>query len=167
MRKLLVGLLAVAFVGLAARADDEKYTSKGGKYSIAFPADAKVKTETKDANGLKMYFATVEVKDKAYAVMYMDLPDAVKDVPAKDLLDAAEKGAVKESKGKLLDSADITFGKKKYPGREILVDKDGNKVRSRIILVETRAYVTVVGGPKDFADGKAATAFLDSFELTK
>lgn len=167
MRKLLAAVAVLVCAGLVGGADDEKYKSKDGKYTVSFPADAKVTTKTQEAGGVSMKFAQVEQKDKAYIVMYMDLPEAVKDVPVKNLLDNAEKGSVKETKGKLLDSKDIEFGKKKYPGREFVVEKDGSKIRSRIIVVGIRVYVVVVGGPKDYATGKEGDSFLDSFELTK
>src|SRR5436309_1841916 len=115
MRAALAAVVVVACAALAAGADDEKYTSRDGKVAVAFPANSKVKTETKeDGSGVKMYVAAVEDKNRAYAVMYFDAPDAAKNVPAKDLLDGAVKGAVRESKGKLVESKDITFGKKKY-----------------------------------------------------
>lgn len=168
MRQPLVAAAILVSATFVTGADDEKYTSKAGRYAVAFPAGSKVKTEAKDTGALKLNFATVELKGAtAYAVMYVDLPEQVKDVPVKDILEAAEKGAVKESKGKVETSKEIAFGEKKYPGREVLIDKDGDKIRSRIILVETRAYVVVVGGSKDFAKTKEGDRFLDSFELTK
>jgi hypothetical protein len=167
MRQILTALVILAGVALTASAADEKYKSKEGKFEIQFPADKKVETETKKASGLDMYMATVKDGDKAFIAMYMDFPAAAKDIPAKTILDGAEKGSVSQSGGKLEKSKDIEFGKNKYPGRELLVEKDGNKIRTLIILAETRMYVIAVGGPKDFATTKDASKFLDSFEITK
>jgi hypothetical protein len=166
------GLLAVAVLAgaaLAAGADEEKkYTSKDGKFAVTFPAGLKVKTTKQDiGNGLSLTMTVAEAKDQAYSVMFMAMPDAVKDIPAKTILDGAEKGAVEKSGGKLVKSKTLEFGKAKYPGRDVLVEKDGNKVRTWIIFAETRMYVVLVGGPKEFAAGKEAQAFLDSFEITK
>ncbi|MDB5306341.1 MAG: hypothetical protein JWO38_543 [Gemmataceae bacterium] len=166
------GVLAVVvFAGatLTAGADDEKkYTSKDGKFAVAFPTDGKVKTTKQEVGGgLTINMVVAEGKDRAYSVMFMSLPEAAKDVPAKNILDGAEKGAIDKSGGKLIKSKEIEFGKAKHPGRDILVEKDGNKVRTWIIYTDTRIYVVLVGGPKDYASGKEAQAFFDSFEITK
>ncbi len=169
MRQLLAALAVVVCGALTAgAADDEKYASKDGKYTIQFPAGTKVKTSTSKAGDIDMYTALAESgADKAYMVMYMDLPAAVKDIPAKTILDGGQKGALDNSGGKLESAKDITFGKNKLPGREVVIVKDDNKIKCRIILADTRAYVVLVGGPKDFALTKDGTKFLDSFEITK
>ena len=169
MRTVLTALAVVTCAALTAgAADDEKYTSKDGKFAVQFPKGAKVTTETQKNGGLDMKVAKVaDGADKKFIVMYVDLPDAAKNAPAKTLLDAIEAGMVKTSGGKLDGSKDFESGKGKYPGRELLVDKDGAKTKARLVLVETRAYIVIVGGPKEFATEKDATAFLDSFEVTK
>jgi hypothetical protein len=46
------------------------------------------------------------------------------------------------------------------------VDKDGMIVKTHIIVADPRVYVLVVGGPGEYGNSKAASAFLKSFELT-
>src|SRR5262245_22674769 len=99
--------------------------------------------------------------------MYAELPAAAKNVPAKAILDGAEAGAAAKGKGKLLSTKEITLGKDKHPGRELLLEKDMNKIKTRIILAHNRIYTVIVGGKGDFATGKDADKFLDSFELTE
>lgn len=165
-------LLAAAFLLLASftsfAADDKKYTSKEGKFAAQFPAGAEVKEDKKAAGGgIEMRLFIVDKKDKAFIVMYMDLPDAAKNVEPKKILDGAETGAVNQSGGKLKSSKDFEFGKTNLPSREVLVDKEGNLIKSWVILNGTRVYVLAVGGPKEFATEKEGTAFLKSFEITK
>lgn len=167
MRHALAALAVVGFVALAATAADEKYASKEGKYTVQFPDGATVKNESKSAGAAKMEFAATELKGNGYMVMYMDLPDGAQNLPAKTLLDAGEKGGVDKSGGKLVTTKDFEFGKDKLPGREFVVEKGDMKAASRIILTKTRLYVVTVTGPKDFATSKEATAFLDSFQITK
>lgn len=167
MRRALAALAVVALVALTATAADEKYASKEGKFAVQFPDGEKVKTETKNAGAAKMEFAAVAAKGNEYMVMYMELPDAAQKLPPKTLLDAGEKGGVDNSGGKLLTTKDFEFGKDKLPGREFVIEKGEIKAASRIILTKTRLYVLTVAGPKDFATSKEATAFLDSFQLTK
>lgn len=170
MRHVLAAAVVVCAALTAGAADEEKYTSKEGKFTVRFPKGAKVvKTDTvKTADGSELHrIAAADGKEKVYMVMYGDLPDSVKNVPAKTLLDTAEKGGVERIKGKLVSSKDIELGKNKLPGREFVVEKDGNKLRNRTFLVDARLYTVIVGGTKDFATTKEATAFLDSFEITK
>ncbi len=172
MRYTGAAMAAVLAFGLVGSADDaaagKKYVSKEGGFSVRYPAGADVKTKSQDApGGLKMIVTGVEAEKKAYMVMYMSLPDGiVKVAGAKGILDGAADGAVKKSGGKLVSAKDITFGKGKHPGREVVVDKDGNLVRTQVIVADPKIYVLVVGGPGEFANTKAAADFLASFELT-
>src|SRR5262245_10271227 len=167
MRPVLALVLFVGVTVCVQAADDEKYTSKEGKFAIQFPAGSKVKTATQKAGGISLNLASVESDGKTYVTMYTELPEAATKLPPKTLLDAMEKGAVDKSGAKLDSSKDITFGKDKLPGRESVMDKDGNKITARLILADMRVYMVMVGGPKDFATSKDATKFLDSFEITK
>lgn len=164
MRTLIAaGFLMVGAGFVTAQDDEEKYTDKAGKYSVIFPAGAKVMKMTQDQGGLKMYTAAAESKGNAFVVMYADFPDAVKDVDPKIIFDGAQKGAAGD--GKVVNSKDLTHGTKKYPAREIVVDKGGMKLRARIILANTRMYIAIVGGGEDFADSKQAKDFIKSLEL--
>jgi hypothetical protein len=167
MRQVLAAVVILVSAALVTGADDEKYTSKAGKYAVAFPAGAKVKTDVKDAGGLKMNFAIVEDQGNAFAVIHIDLPEQPKGDAVKAFLDSVENGALRKTGAKVVESKDTTFGKEKYPSREVVMEKDGTKGRARLILVETRVYAILVRGPGDFATGKDADRFLDSFELTK
>ena len=75
-----IGVVAVLVgCGLAAAAD-EKYESKDGKFKVAFPKDAKVKTVNQGAGAAKLNMVVAEGGDKAHLVMFMTLPDEVKNV---------------------------------------------------------------------------------------
>jgi hypothetical protein len=169
MRHILTALAVVACAVLTAgAADDEKYTSKEGKYAVVFPTGEPVKTDTTKSSDIDIHIATVKTADKTYIVTYMDLPaTAVREVPAKTFFDGGQKTAVANTGAKIDSTKDFAFGKEKYPAREVVADKDGNKIRSQLILAGTRLYFLTVAGPKDFATGKDATAFFESFEITK
>ena len=53
------------------------------------------------------------------------------------------------------------------PGREFVVDKGKQRVRYRVVLRDARLYQVAAIGTADFATGKDATQFFESFELTK
>jgi hypothetical protein len=165
MRTLIAGLFLFAGAGFVTAQDDEgKYTDKAGKYTVTFPAGVKVMKMNQDQAGLKMFTAAAADKNNnAFVVMYADFPDAVKDVEPKIIFDGAQKGAAGD--GKVTSSKDLTHGTKKYPAREIVIDKGGMKLRARIILANTRMYIAIVGGGEDFADSKEAKDFIKSLEL--
>ncbi|QEG29100.1 hypothetical protein GobsT_38890 [Gemmata obscuriglobus] len=164
MRNALAALVVVAAAGLAASGADEKYTSKEGKFTARFPSDLTVKTEAKKAGAIEMQVASAkDDKENSFTVMYVDLPAAAK-APPKAVLDGIEAGMVSKSGCKVESTKEITYGAAKYPGREVLVDKDGAKIKTRIILAESRVYIVFAGGPKGFGATDAATKFLDSFE---
>jgi hypothetical protein len=170
LRLLICGMLVVCAGGLVRAQDDDepmKYTSKEGKFAIMFPAGSKVKKQKQDASGIEVNIYMVDKGDQAYAVMTMLLPEGAEDLPPKTLLDGGQKGAVEKSGAKLLKAKDMSFGPKKLPGREVLVEKDGNQLRAYLIIDGRRVYMVLVGGPDEFASGKEATAFLKSFEITR
>ena len=161
-----IGVVAVlAGCGLAVAADG-KYESKDGKFKVAFPKDAKVKTVDQTAGATKINMFVADGGDKAHLVMVMSLPDEVKTVPAKTLLDKVEKGPAQKG-GKLISTRDMTFGPDKLPAREVQIEKDGKNNRLWIIIAGTRLYMVSVAGKGDYATTKEATAFLESFEITK
>jgi hypothetical protein len=154
---------------LAADAPTERYASAEGGFVAYFPVGAEVKTKTVDAGGgLKAVVttATVNAARQTYIVTYTAHQKGVLKAPAKAVLDLGEKATVAQPKTARLASKDFTVGKAKYPAREILTVRDGNETRTRFIAADPVLYTLVVGGPKEFASGKEATDFLDTFELT-
>jgi hypothetical protein len=167
LRTLTVLALVTCATLCSGAPDDKKYLSKEGQYAVKFPPGASVKTEMSKVNDIEISLAFVNVDDKAYFVMCMAFPSAVKGETAKGMLDWAEKVGVSRTGGKAESSKGFEFGKEKYPGREIVADKDGAKARARLIIAGKRIYILTVGGPKDFATSDDATKFLDSFEIMK
>src|SRR4051812_47665372 len=93
-----IGVLAVLAGWWTAAAADEKYESKEGKFKVAIPKGVKVVTSQEDGgNGQKLNAFKAEHGEKLYMMTYFDRPGALKDVPAKELLDALQKGFVQMS----------------------------------------------------------------------
>lgn len=176
MVRLMLAAVAVLAAGGAGRADDTqkgqaddapKYASKAGRYKARFPDGAKPKVSKQDlAGGLVLHVAVVEAEQKAFTVMYSDLPAAVDKADPKGVLDGAEKGAVTKGSRQVGKGKDFEFGKQKRKGRELVIEKDGATFKTWIILAPGRMYVLVVGGADEFGTSAAATDFLKSFELT-
>lgn len=170
MRTLLSSVaVLVAACGLAAQ-DDKKYESRDGKYAVAFPGAPA--TDTKKAGELTLSTAAVEAKGVSYLVIYSDLPaESVKASKAEDILENGEKGLVDNFKAKVTKSQSTTFGKDKYPARnvtaEVKVDATTLQLRLRIVLVNNRVYQVLAVGSPEAVSGAAADKFFESFEVRK
>jgi len=170
MRATLASLAFMAFGGIALAQPRAAYSSSEGKYSIKFPGEPKATTnKTKSAVGeLKVNTATYVTTDtNVFMITYTDFPaSATKPEHHGTLFDGLRDG-LKGREGKIVSEKEIEFGPDKLPGREVVVDKGKQRVKSRIILRDTRVYQVAVMGTANFVDGQEATGFLDSLELTK
>ena len=172
MRAAAVGFALVAFAGVLV-AQPGGFTSGEGGYRIKFPGAPKVtEPTTKSAVGdLTVTVATYATADgSTFMVSHADYPAAaMKPDKLATLFDGIRDG-VKGRDGKLLgDEKSGPFGADKLPGREFTVEKDKVKqrIKFRILIKDNRVYQVVAIGPAEFVNGKDATAFLESFELTK
>lgn len=170
MRAAVIGFALVALALAPTARAAEPYKSPDGKYSVRFPKDPKVTSQTpRTAVGdLKVTVATYANSDgNVYMVSFTDFPEtAAKPANHASLFDGVVEGI--KGQGKLVgDVKEIAFGPDKLPAREFVVDKGKQRVRVRVILHGTRLYQVATVGTADFAGGKDATLFLDSFELTK
>ncbi len=167
IRMLLAGFVVVSAMAGQSRAD-EKYSPEGSNLAITFPAAPKTAKQEVDTpvGKLAMHIATHEVnKGLAMIVIYNDYPDAVVAAKPKDVL-ARVKDGTRGAAGKELADKEITLGK--VPGRDFLLDKEGQFYRARIYLDGNRLYQVIVSGAKkDEVTGATADKFLDSFEISK
>ena len=169
MRYTGAALVAALACGLVGSADEaEKYVSKDGGYAVQFPPGAEVAVKTQDApGGLKAVVTTALLKAdrQTYVVVHTPHTKGVLKAAAKAVLAAGEKATLAPPGTAKVAVKDFTFGREKFPARDVLTDRDGNQTRTRFILADPKLYTLVVGGPKEFASGPEADAFLDSFEL--
>lgn len=167
MRGAFAAVAVLVAAGLVA-ADEKKYESKDGKFVVAFPAGKEVKSTSEVLFGQK--YSTVSVLEKEVVRMVFLLEPLAETTDLsvrKRIMDVLQVWTLDKFEGKPLKSAETTFGSGKLPARDVLVEKDGDKIRALIILDGSRGYVVLVGGPKDYATGKEASAFVESFELKK
>jgi hypothetical protein len=169
MRKPLFVLAALCLApALLARPAGEVYTSAAGGYSATFPGTPKEETRTQPGpvGEVKVHLAYyASTNGVAYLTSYHDYPGRPPADQQKAILDAVVKGAAAD--GKLAETKDVTHGDAKLPGRSYRVDKGKTAVRGVVVLKDGRVYQAVVAGPKDLVGGKDATAFLESFTVSK
>lgn len=171
MRAAIVGLLLIALATPTVAQPRGAYKSRDGQYAVKFPGTPKVTEQTAktDLGELTVTVATYANTDgSVFMVSHSDFPDAsTKPANHATLLDGIRDG-VKGRDGKLIGSSKaIEFGPDKLPGRDFTVDKGKQRVRFRVILRDNRVYQIAAIGTAKFADGKDATEFIESFELTK
>ena len=173
MRAGIVGFAIVALAGVGA-AQPGGFTSDEGGYSVKFPGAPKVteKTANTGVGELKVTVATYANPDgSVFMVSFTDFPEAAtKPDNHATLLDGIRDGVVKGRDGKVVgDEKNGKFGPDKLPGREFTVDKDKGKqrIKFRVVVRDGRVYQLAAIGTPEFANGKDATAFLESFELNK
>ena len=167
-------VLLVALSPLALSAQEKKdapFVSKAGKFSVALPAkpsekSRKIKVGDREQD---LHVFSVEQKDRAYVVTYIDYPKGtIGDDKDKFLAGVVERN-VGLLKGKVAAEEKITLGKAKHPGRDVRVDLPDKKqlYRARVFLVGDRVYQIVVLGPEEFVKGKEIDEYLKSFEVTE
>lgn len=172
MTRTLLALPLVVAVTLAASAQKPAtpYAPKDGKFSVRFPGAPKETPQTiKTGVGeLSVFSATFATSDgNAYMVSYTDFPAEAARPEARDTLYDGVRDGFKGKDGKVLVEEKRDIGPDKLPGRELELEKDRQRVKVRVVLRDGRLYQVAVLGSKSFVGGKDATAFLDSFELTK
>ncbi len=156
------------FVAAVALAQPSTFAPKKGQFTVRFPGAPKENTQsTQTALGeLDVYTATMATtQGNVYLVSYTDFPPGtIKPEGVSTLYDGVRDGLKKDGK---MTEKDLTLGKEKLPGREILIDKGKQQLRFRVVARGNRLYQVAVVGDDEFVNGKDATAFLESFELSK
>jgi len=80
-----------------------------------------------------MHLFTLNVKrDAAFLIMYSDYPEIVTKAKPDDLFDGGRKGALANTKGKLIGEQNLTHDG--FPGREIVI------MKLRVFLVRQRLF---------------------------
>jgi hypothetical protein len=140
---------------------------KDGGFTAAMPAaPTEKKKQVKTATGVlnvTMFIADGR-NDSDFVVSYSDFPAAdLKKGDVDKRLDQARDGAIASVRGKQKSEKKIELNK--HPGREIVIEKDGEVVvKMRIYLVKNRLYQVMVVGN---APAKDTGIFLDSFRLNE
>lgn len=165
----LAAVVGCALVASAQDAADGRYVSTDGGYAVRFPPGAGEPTLKVQDTGVGLKAHVVVAFDKAerrtYFVTHTPHMKGVLKAQRAQVLDAGEKAVLATPKTTRLAVKDFTFGKAKYPVRELLTERDGNQTRTRFVLADPTLYTLVVGGPTEFASSKAALDYLDSLEL--
>jgi len=150
----------------------KKFTSREGGFSVLMPGTPVAKREAVPTplGPIATYFFSLEVQQGTnLTVSFAEVPQGLLGLEGVDdlLLTMARDAAVKQVDGKLLKDEPVKLNQR-IPGREFQIDVGlGSILRMRVFLVQNRVYQIVAAGPKDYATGKDADKFLDSFTLMR
>jgi hypothetical protein len=173
--KNLLAIAIVATCGLIVRAQSTQpaawteYSSSAGRFTVLMPSKPEEKTMEAPSDlvsgTMKMTTAVAITDTTVYAANFCDYPAEISKLPAKQVLDSAQKSAVSNMRGRLLGDEEITL--KGHPGRAIRIESNDSQMlfRARIYLVGNRAYQIIAIGPKHVVVSRDAERFFDSFKL--
>jgi hypothetical protein len=144
-----------------------EFTSPDGKFRVEMPG-----TPTEGsvfAAGVFLTTYTLEERDGAYGVAYIDVPiiGNLSSAQITQALNGAREGMVRNVNGKFTGESAIRLNGK-YPGREVRAElpvKDG-LIKGRLYLVNRRVYMVMVTGLSSWVNSANAKRFLDSLEVT-
>ena len=167
-------LVAVCIICGCSRHEWKEFSSAKGKFSVLMPGDPQEQHQVVNTavGPIDLYMYTIDSGSIAYIVGYSDYPeDFIKNSEPKKILDGAREGAVRNIKGTLVASREITL--EGHPGMEFAFDVpkrpefpyDGIG-RSHMFLVGNRLYQCMVIGKKS-SSVEEVTKFVDSFRLSK
>ncbi len=163
-------LVLLATAAAQAQPEGVDVSPKGGRFKVRFPGKPEEKSQkAKTPLGeLTVYTATFATADgNVYLVSHVDYPAAA-GTPAEHetLLNGARDG-LKGKNGKVVADGPVTNLPDKAAGREVVIDQGKVQLRYRILIRDGRLFQVGAVGTGGFVTGKAATAFLDSFDLVK
>jgi hypothetical protein len=169
MRAAAVLTLLLAVVA-QAQPTGVDVSPSGGRFKVRFPGKPEEKSQkAKTPLGeLTVYTATYATPDGGvYLVSHVDYPPAAAGPgDHATLLDGARDG-LKGKDGKVVSDGPVPHAPDKAAGREVVIDKGKVQLRYRLIMKDARLYQVGTVGTGGFVTGKAASDFLDSFELVK
>ena len=148
-----------------------EFTSTSGGFAVQMPGTPKDQTQSvAQATGdLTLHNFTVEDRDYAYIVSYVDFPaGTIVQSDADAFLDSTVDGSVSSGKGELKSQSAITLGG--YPGRlaEFTTVANGQlpatSIKAHYYLVKDRLYQILAIAPQGQLPAEA-DRFLSSFKL--
>ena len=121
-----------------------------------------MKTDIGDLKVVTASFANAD--GSTWWVTYTDYPATAIAADVRGSLLGSTRDGLKGANGKLVSEKEITAPPAKLAGREVVLDRGKEQVRCRLLVSDRRLFQVAVMGNGEFVGGKAATAFLDSFE---
>ena len=174
MIRILPVCVAVLLSAVASAADSDwtKYTSKEGRFTALFPASPKEKEMKANGETITRNVVVGARRDGTHydigCISYAkSIADKLNTLDSADFAKRQKAATIKRTEGKILSQKDITVGKEKRPGYELLIQTGPKQfIRQRALYVAGRLYQLMVAGTsRDAVTGATADKFVDSFRL--
>ena len=145
-------------------ADWKTYPYPADGFSASFPSQPRFEKQNipTDAGTVEYHSYTADDNSSALIAGITNFGATLAGKDPGVILQGAKKGAVTNSKGKLVSEKSITLGNN--PGIEFVIDSDSARVTARVYLVGTSIYEMIVASPQQ-ANYAEVTRFLDSLQL--
>jgi hypothetical protein len=142
-----------------------RYESADAKCRVTFPdKPTETKKPIRPESSALVHIVQYEDGDGGRLLLWNEITAKGAD-PAKILAGAAE-GLSK--RGKPVSDKETTVGPDKVPARDVTVDTpEGPRVRTLLVVANSRLYQVTVTGSNEFVAGPKADEFRKSFELVK
>lgn len=145
--------------------------SEAGGYTVDLPADPRDDMAQFAAKhgpvqpGVK-YDGTILIgRLEEYSIVYADIAPKVRRTNTdEEILDSAVEG-MKNAKPGPVVRASKAVTVSGFPGRELELQVDGQKLLARVVVADTRLYTIVAGGPLARRGEDRLRRFVDSFKL--
>ncbi|MCT4595570.1 MAG: hypothetical protein N4A57_15080 [Anaeromicrobium sp.] len=177
MKKIITIFMLVCLVGSmmvgcgSSEAAFKTFTSEDSSFSIDFPGEPKVETQTIDtqAGEMKIEFFMVEEKNVAYNVARNTMPDAVLSQDPDVVMTNGCNGAVANTGGTNANIEDITIAGHagKYVTYDINAEGRTLKAHQQVVLIDNVMYQTSVISDEDDKYKENREKFFNSFKVTK
>jgi len=142
------------------------YQPKDGRFTIQFQGKPKETTQSArtQAGSLTVHTATFATREgSVYLVSYTDFPAAMTRPENRDALYKGVRDGLLAKDGKLVSETEVKIDGAK--GRELVVDRNKQQMRFRIVVKDARLFQLGAVGTGPFVTGEEVTAFFDSFEF--
>jgi len=175
--RLIAACVAVCLGGVPLFAQDadltwKRHTSDGGRFSVLLPGNPKTQTQQTDSPLGKLTVNSVMVEPTAklaFLVSWNEYPATIRDDDPQDVLTRVRDGNNQFLKGELVVDRKTTFGKEKYPCRELEIRfpymDDTMAYRATVVLVDTRLYQVVMIGTKESIRSDEAEDYFRSLKI--
>ncbi len=145
-----------------------EYASDDGKFTVQFPKEPEVASETVPVPNSDQTLNLNEVKakqsDHTFSVSYLELPKRWRIFSPSTLLKGAMKVVLNHMpSAQLVDKKMVKL--KSYPAVEFSMKEGEKEIEGRLILVGSRLYKVVVIHPHGIPKNENHEAFLNSFDI--
>ena len=147
----------------SSRTAGKAFTSKTGRFAIAFPKKPRVEVERDDIEGapIKIHSFSVERRSDAYIVAYTDMPETYLRKGKQAVLNEISREVLTDFELGMLVPTGTNTRLASHPGKVYRFSSDEMTLDARFYLVNERMYLLLAASDQ----AQAVEQFIQSFNL--